>query len=396
LEGGAGADAMDGGDALDIATYRTSATAVTASLQDSMQNKGADAVGDTYQDIEALAGSAFGDTLIASNAFSSTLLGEGGDDQLFGGDAVSHLSGGDGKDSLTGGKNDDWLIGDKGDDTIVGGAGHDLIYGGDNNDTLSGGVGFDTIFGGAGNDSLKGEDDFDTLDGGAGADQLDGGAGQDTASYSTATAAVTINLDNTAKSTGDAKGDSYIDIEIIHGSEYNDTFIGGDGSIDLFGWHGNDKMTGGAGKDDLDGGDGNDTLDGALEDDTLFGGNGNDTLSGGAGKDTLSGGDGNDTLTGGAGQDTFVIRLDDDGRDTITDFKIGEDILKFGYLVNGGGSALQDLLDAGIHASSSGSTLTIYQNEQAIATVSGWTGGQVTSTQDLAWVIGANLQVDYI
>ena len=51
--------------------------------------------------------------------------------------------------------------------------------------------------------------------------------------------------------------------------------------------------------------------------DVLFGGSGDDTLNGGAGNDWLVGGEGNDTITGDAG----------DGRDTITDFTDGEDMI---------------------------------------------------------------------
>jgi Ca2+-binding RTX toxin-like protein len=47
-------------------------------------------------------------------------------------------------------------------------------------------------------------------------------------------------------------------------------------------------------------------LSGSNFDDTLIGGLGNDILSGGAGKDFLQGGAGADELNGGAGDDTFV------------------------------------------------------------------------------------------
>jgi hypothetical protein len=40
-----------------------------------------------------------------------------------------------------------------------------------------------------------------------------------------------------------------------------------------------------------------------------------------------------------------------------------------------------------------GSTLTVYFGDQAAVTVTGWTGPQITSTQDLSFVLGSDLQV---
>ncbi|MDG1208881.1 MAG: hypothetical protein P8Q48_17205 [Paracoccaceae bacterium] len=58
--------------------------------------------------------------------------------------------------------------------------------------------------------------------------------------------------------------------------------------------------------------------------DLLTGGGGKDELDGGGGKDTLVGGRGRDELTGGAGRDTFKFERGD-GRDTITDYRQGQD-----------------------------------------------------------------------
>ena len=165
--------------------------------------------------------------------------------------------------------------------------------------------------------------------------------------------------------------------------------------------------------EDVEGGTGNDALDGGLDDDelygeggidTLTGGLGNDLLNGGADNDTLIGGDGNDRLetsagvdklTGGTGADEFVLFYDQlDGPDTITDFKFGEDKLVLADIIDGSGDNLQDLLEAGIHAASNGTTLTIYQDDTTIATLTGWTGPQITATQDLAWALGANLVLE--
>ena len=152
---------------------------------------------------------------------------------------------------------------------IHGGVGHDSLTGGTGNDLLDGLQGNDTLVGNAGNDTLLGQDGNDLLIGGAGADVLNGGAGIDTSSYADATAAVTASLAATGTH-GFANGDSYIGIENLIGSAFNDRLTG-DG--------------------------GNNRIEGAV---------GNDTLIGGAGDDTIIGGAGQDSLTGGVGADRFV------------------------------------------------------------------------------------------
>lgn len=62
--------------------------------------------------------------------------------------------------------------------------------------------------------------------------------------------------------------------------------------------------------------------------DSLTGDAGDNLLSGAAGVDTLRGGEGNDTLIGGAGADVFVF-APGGGRDRITDFELGVDLLQF-------------------------------------------------------------------
>jgi Ca2+-binding RTX toxin-like protein len=159
-------------------------------------------------------------------------------------------------------------------DILTGGAGADILNGDDGNDELNGNGGDDTLRGGSGADVLMG---------GSGADILDGGDGFDTASYKTATAAVSLNL-STQQFTGDAVGDTFISIEGFEGSKFDDTIIGDNNSnAFLAGFDGNDLIQGLDGEDLLDGGAGNDTLQGGL---------GNDFLVGGSGADSLDGGDG--------------------------------------------------------------------------------------------------------
>jgi len=114
------------------------------------------------------------------------------------------------------------------------------------NDTLNGGAGNDTLKGLAGNDSLKGKAGNDTLDGGPGTDVLDGGAGSDTASYASATSAVTVNLKTTsAQNTHGAGIDTLKNIENLTGSSHNDTLTGDAGNNVISGGAGNDIIYGG-------------------------------------------------------------------------------------------------------------------------------------------------------
>ena len=69
---------------------------------------------------------------------------------------------------------------------------------------------FQNIIGSRYNDKLTGNDGVDnTLEGGPGADTLSGGGGTDTASYAGATAAVTVDLTESGRGRGDARGDRF-------------------------------------------------------------------------------------------------------------------------------------------------------------------------------------------
>jgi Ca2+-binding RTX toxin-like protein len=127
---------------------------------------------------------------------------------------------------LEGSSFNDRLFGDAGDNTLLGGAGDDELFGRGGNNVLRGG---------AGNDILHG---------GPGADILDGGPGIDTASYRFAAAGVVADLGNAANNTGEAAGDSYISIEILEGSSFNDRLFGNAGDNTLLGGAGNDELFG--------------------------------------------------------------------------------------------------------------------------------------------------------
>jgi Ca2+-binding RTX toxin-like protein len=141
------------------------------------------------------------------------------------------------------------------------------------------------------------------------ANDINGGGGFDTVSYKTADSGVTATLILNRGLTGEAKGDKYVSIEGLEGSEFNDVLTGkllGDSNVSGLG--GDDVLYGGRGNNVLDGGDGR------------------DLLVGDAGDDTLNGGAGKDELLGGRGKDVFVFE-DVDAVDKIRDFDSRNDTI---------------------------------------------------------------------
>ena len=105
---------------------------------------------------------------------------------------------------------------------------------------------------------------------------------------------------------------------------------GQDGDDEIKGFGGNDKLYGASGNDILMGHGGQDKLFGGGGDDILLGGRHQDRLVGNKGNDILSGEFGRDFLTGGEGNDIFHFGARH-GKDTITDFTIGEDKMVLDY-----------------------------------------------------------------
>ena len=114
-------------------------------------------------------------------------------------------------------------------------------------------------------------------------------------------------------------------IQTFYGNDFvragagNDTVLGGQKHDTIHGERGDDRIRGGSGRDSLLGNGGNDTLNGD---------GGDDFLSGGWGDDLLKGGRGDDVLKGGPGADVFHFDLGH-GNDTVLDFDVAADRLKF-------------------------------------------------------------------
>ena len=247
LDGGIGDDLLDGGAGWDRATFAPSATngvTVDLNIVGIAQNTGQGM--DTLIGIEHLSGTIYDDTLI----------GDGGDNWLWGGSNGTGVTG---------------------NDTISGNGGNDLI---------SVGTGTHTLDGGADNDTL-------------------GLFGNDT-DITAAGVTVSLALQGAAQDT--EQGMMVLTgFENVSGSKYDD-FITGDGNVNiLLGDLGNDTLSGGAGNDTLYG-DGR-----TLIDDHDTGGSGpivtySDVslipFAGAPGDDILDGGAGDDILNGGGGSDS--------------------------------------------------------------------------------------------
>jgi Ca2+-binding RTX toxin-like protein len=199
LRGGPGADSLDGGAGLDIASYWDATTGVLADLGNPANNTG-EAAGDRYVSIEWLMGGDFDDTLVGDAGENSVNGGMAGNDSLLGLGGNDTLEGADGNDTLSGGTGLDSLVGGAGDDSMMGNRGFDTVCGDAGDDFMQGNRGCDWLIGGEGNDTLEGGAGFDTLFGGAGADLLIGGAGTDVYRYD----ALSLNTGDVAANTADS------------------------------------------------------------------------------------------------------------------------------------------------------------------------------------------------
>ncbi len=117
-------------------------------------------------------------------------------------------------------------------------------------------------------------------------------------------------------------------------------------------------------------------IEGSHGDDRLTGTDGNDVIYGGDGQDVIYGGKGDDVMFGGRGNDLFAWKTEDldGGTDTIKDFELGGDHLRFdGLFTDAELQNMDDLLASGklsIHANSDSQlTLTLDAGGGASQTV---------------------------
>jgi Ca2+-binding RTX toxin-like protein len=315
-------------------------------------------------------GSDGADTIVGV-AGGDLISGGGGADVLRGGfdDGGDVIMGGAGADTIDAGAGDDDIYAGDGPDLIDGGSGEDWVYltetntrveawfgqpapagglrlegvelaitndagsrlhGGTISETFIGGAGRDEFDGAAGDDvlaGLDGDDDLrggegdDVLDGGSGADLIDGGSGIDLVDYSTAGAAVVIDLRITGPQQTPLGLDTLVSIEGLFGGDYSDTLTGAGTDDILFGGVGEDQLVGGAGNDLLAGEEGGDRVFGGVGNDSIVdtsgvnylrGDEGDDVIVGGTGFDDANGNMGNDTVATGAGDDYAVGGKDND------------------------------------------------------------------------------------
>ena len=232
---------------------------------------------------------------IAYNTVIENAVGGGGNDILVANDAANVLTGGGGFDYASYQDATAGVIAS----LATGGSGGQAA--GDSY------VGIEGLIGSEFNDTLSGSTGNDTFQGLGGADSFDGGAGTDTVSYVQAFEAVTVSL--LGGGTGDAAGDSFVSIENLVGSDYDDT-LGGNALVNV--------IDGGAGVDTLfygatnavslnlaTGGTGGLAAgDSYLHIENVHGSNLVDTITGDANDNVIEGGASGDTLDGAGGIDT--------------------------------------------------------------------------------------------
>jgi Ca2+-binding RTX toxin-like protein len=171
----------------------------------------------------------------------------------------------------------------------------DVLTGTDLNESIEGLLGNDLMYGKGGSDQLWG----------AGGDDLyDGGDGDDYAQFYRSNIGIRVDLAIKGPQDTNEGRDTFVSIEDILGSAYNDVFKGDDGRNSLQGAAGDDFLEGRGGDDSLFGGDGVDEIHGGDGDDNIMDGIGNDRLYGDAGNDTFWSDFGANLYDGGAGSDS--------------------------------------------------------------------------------------------
>ena len=283
-----------------------------------------------------------------------TLVGNGGNDRLYGGLDNDVLIGGDGNDLLYGFAGADYMEGGAGDDTYVVSGAYDFSFGYHGGDHLSySNASADELYEAAdeGTDTIVAEVDFALPENFENLTLV-----YDTRDYDPDGAISTLRFGRPIATVGE-------------GNELDNVITANDAGNELYGYGGADTLIGGAGNDYLDGGEGADTLRGGAGDDRyavdnagdlviedaggghdtvhasidytlsanvedlyldgatytenlsgsgneldnlIVGNDGDNVLLGLAGNDVLDGGAGNDVMDGGAGDDSYYVDSESD------------------------------------------------------------------------------------
>ncbi|WP_240475619.1 beta strand repeat-containing protein [Herbaspirillum rhizosphaerae] len=204
FQGNAGADVLTGGtQGVNTAGYKTSTAGVTVDLTTGL-GTGGDAQGDVLSNIQNLIGSAYSDTFVANDKVNRLDGGTGGSDTV----SYSASTSGVTVNLITG--------------TGTGGYAEGDTY-----------VSIQNATGSAYSDVFIANTLANHFDGGSG--------GSDTVSYASSTAGVNVNLSTGVGTGGSAAGDTYVHIQNVIGSAFNDTFVanidansfdGGSGGLD--------------------------------------------------------------------------------------------------------------------------------------------------------------------
>jgi Ca2+-binding RTX toxin-like protein len=378
-----------GGTSGDLIDYGFAGEAVTVQLSGYAMSGGTLIA--TFSGIEDVRGTHFNDVLVGndgSNTITSLdgadwLVGNGGGDRfvlsvdegvdrVFGGnsttdtspDTIDYSTAGEGVTVQLSGyattRTGELLATFTGIERAVGTSFDDVLVGTAGNNTLEGGAGSDWVVGGAEDDTF-----LQTVDAGH-VDRLFGESGADLIDYRNANVGVTVQLSGYATAGGQTIA-TFIGIEHVFGSAFDDALIGSDGSNTITGSLGSDWLVGAGGNDTflLEGpGEGVDTIFGGttsvdtgrdtinctfsatqnggvivqlsgyvtsndpahtliarisgIED--VIGSTGADALIGNAADNSLNGREGVDWLVGQGGADTFVYWNTSTGGDTIADF----------------------------------------------------------------------------
>jgi Ca2+-binding RTX toxin-like protein len=141
--------------------------------------------GDGFSDL--IIGASYGDPKDKTNAGETyviygykPIIGDAGNNSLFGTVNGDTIFGRDGNDSIFGSEGVNTMYGEDGNDKLYGGSNADYMYGGNGNDDLYGAGGNNKLFGDAGNDEIYSGSGDDLIDGGIGKDTIWLGGGKDT------------------------------------------------------------------------------------------------------------------------------------------------------------------------------------------------------------------------